>query len=515
VSDTPVRSVVIVGGGTAGWMTAAALARLIGGAGGVAVRLVESDAIGTVGVGEASIPPIRDYNALIGLDEGEFLRRTGGTYKLGIRFAGWRRPGQDYMHPFGVFGRDTVAVRFQQLWLKLAQDLPGDPADALGAYSAATLAAEAGRFAPPDPDQGHPLSTLNHAYHFDAGLYARLLRERSEAWGVERTEGRVAAVDRDGASGFVRAVTLADGRRIEGDLFVDCSGFASLLLGGALDEPFVDWARWLPCDRALAMPGPALRDPPPFTRATADAAGWRWRIPLQHRTGNGYVFSSDHLDEDGAHRRLIDGGEVDPTAEPRRLRFRAGHRRRLWSGNVVAIGLAGGFLEPLESTSIHLIQTGITRLIRFFPGRDCAEPDRAAYNRLSVLEYEQVRDFLILHYKATDRRDTAFWARCGAMEIPDSLAARIDLFRSRGRLARQGDELFSEDSWFAVMIGQGIAPVGHDPVADRIALPDLRRQMTGLRQALARAVAPLPTHRDALARRGALATGMTGTTGRE
>jgi tryptophan 7-halogenase len=492
-----IENVVIVGGGTAGWMTAAAMVRLLGDS--VAVRLVESDAIGTVGVGEATIPTIRDFNALLGIDENDFIRRTQGSFKLGIEFVDWHRRGTRYLHPFGVHGRDATTVRFHQLWLKLVQEQPGDEDD-LSRYCAATLAAGMGRFGRPASDPDHPLSTLSYAYHFDAALYAAYLREWSEARGVTRIEGRIISVDRDAGNGFVQAVCLENGARVAGDLFVDCSGFRSLLLGESLEEPFEDWSRWLPCDRAIAMPCGSSAPLLPYTRATADAAGWRWRIPLQHRTGNGYVYSSEHLDDEAALERLLATLDGPAQGEPRRLRFAAGHRRRLWSHNVVALGLAGGFLEPLESTSIHLIQTGITRLMELFPDKSCAGPERDAFNRRSELEYSQIRDFLILHYKATERADTPFWRHAGAMDVPDTLMHRIELFRSSGRILRFSDELFSNDSWLAVMVGQGILPEQHDPVADTIAPETLRQQMTGLRNALHRAVQALPTHEDFIAR---------------
>ncbi|WP_294391671.1 tryptophan halogenase family protein [uncultured Sphingomonas sp.] len=495
----PIRTAVIVGGGTAGWMTAAAMARLLG-RGRATIRLVESDAIGTVGVGEATIPAIRDFNALLGIDEGDFLRATQGSFKLGIEFVDWLRPGHSYLHPFGTHGRDAQTARFHQLWLKLVQDGLATADDDLAAYSASTLAARQGRFARPELNSNHPLSTLNYAFHFDAALYARYLRQWSEQRGVLRSEGTITSVARDGTSGLVRSVTLVDGQVIEGDLFVDCSGFRSLLLGETLHEPFEDWSAWLPCDRAVAVPSAAGDRIPPYTQAIADAAGWRWRIPLQHRTGNGYVYSSAHLSDDAARARLLATIGGEPQAEPRQLRFTAGRRRHAWSHNVVAIGLSSGFLEPLESTSIHLIQTGISRLMLFFPDQDFAMPDRDAFNRQTAREYDDVRDFLILHYKATERCDTAFWRHCRDMPMPDSLARKIELFRSRGRIVRHQEELFSEDSWLAVLVGQGIMPAGHDPLADTIPPDALRQQMTALRGALQRAVAPLPPHEDVLAR---------------
>jgi tryptophan 7-halogenase len=507
----PIENVVIVGGGTAGWMTAAAMARLLG-RGRVSIRLIESDAIGTVGVGEATIPAIRDFNALLGIDEADFLRATQGSYKLGIEFVDWLRPGHRYMHPFGTHGRDAQTVRFHQLWLKLVQDGLASGEDELASFSASTLAARLGRFGWPENNSNHPLSTLNYAFHFDAGLYARFLRQWSEGRGVDRLEGTITSVARDGETGFVRSVTLADGRSVAGDLFIDCSGFRSMLLGEALGEPFEDWSHWLPCDRAIAVPSASTGHLPPYTQSTADAAGWRWRIPLQHRVGNGYVYGSAFLTDDAARERLLATIEGTAEAEPRQLRFTAGRRRNGWSHNVVAVGLSGGFLEPLESTSIHLIQTAISRLMLFFPDKGFAAADRDEFNRQTGREFDHIRDFIILHYKATERTDTPFWRYCRAMAVPDTLTERIELFRSKGRIVRYQEELFSLDSWLAVLIGQGIMPEGHDPIADSIPPQELRGQMSALRMSLRRAVETLPGHRDFIARccaSGGQATGRT------
>ena len=490
-----VRRVVIVGGGSAGWMTAAAMARLLMPSG-VEVTLVESDAIGTVGVGEATIPTIRDFNALLGIDEHQFIRETGGSFKLGIEFVDWGRLGNRYFHPFGTFGRDTRTLRFHQLWLRRRHDDGRSEQERLEHYSMAALAASRGRFGTPSSDPNHPLSTISYAYHFDAGRYAMLLRRWSEAKGVRRIEGRITDVRRSDRDGAVASIALENGTEIVGDLFIDCSGFASLLLGRAMAEPIEDWSHWLPCDRAIALPsarsGPVL----PYTRSTAVRGGWRWRIPLQHRTGSGIVYSSAHLSDEAALKELRAGLDGEAVGEPRRLRFIAGHRRRLWSRNVVAIGLSGGFLEPLESTSIHLIQTAITRLLTLFPTAAGWQAERAEFNRQSVSEYERIRDFLILHYKASARDDDAFWRYCGDMRVPDSLARRLDLFRAAGRIFREGDELFSESSWLAVMVGQGIMPHAHDPAADAIPPLSLATQMAAMRSALARAADQLALHED-------------------
>jgi tryptophan halogenase len=463
MSGEPIGRVVIVGGGTAGWMAAAAAARFLDD-GQRTITLIESDEIGTVGVGEATIPPIRGFNARLGIDEAEFLRATGGTPKLGIEFVGWRDGGDRYMHPFGTYGRDIEGLNFHQLWLKLRHQ-PG--IGAMDDYSMSAVAARAGRFAPPSPDPRSPLSGLEYAYHFDAGLYAGFLRARAEAQGAKRVEGRITQVEQDDR-GHVTAVRLESDRRIEGDLFLDCSGFRSLLLGETMGVAFEDWSHWLPCDRAIALPTQRTEPLLPYTRATAHGAGWQWRIPLQHRTGNGHVYASDFTSDDEAERVLRANLDGVPTAEPRRLRFKAGRRVKSWAGNVVALGLAGGFLEPLESTSIHLIQTGISKLFSLFPDMRFTDVERDEYNRLMGDQYASVRDFIILHYAATTRSDTPFWRHVGTMALPETLNRKIALFREKGRIFRYDDELFAVPSWVAVLLGQGILPEGYDPVVDAL-----------------------------------------------
>ncbi|MFS0772386.1 tryptophan halogenase family protein [Sphingomonas sp. 1P08PE] len=494
--NQPIERVVIVGGGTAGWMMAAAAARFLDD-GHRTITLVESDAIGTVGVGEATIPPILQFNAMLGIDEGEFLRATRGSFKLGIEFVGWDTGHDRYFHPFGTLGRDFEGLNFHQLWLKLR----GQPGiGTLGDYAMAAVAARADRFVNPVADPRSPLSGLAYAYHFDAGLYASFLRTRAEQGGVRRIEGRIGGVERNGVSGHVACVTLEDGRRIEGDLFIDCSGFRSLLLGDAMGVPFEDWSHWLPCDRAIAVPSAAMAAPPPFTRATAQAAGWQWRIPLQHRTGNGHVYSSAHMDDVAAERILIDGLETPPVGEPRLLSFRTGRRARQWEGNVVALGLAGGFLEPLESTSIHMIQTGIARLFALFPDRRFSPVERDAYNRLMGDAYAAIRDFIILHYHATRRDDSPFWRYVRTMPIPDSLAEKLALFREKGRIFRYQDDLFSVPSWVAVLLGQNVVPNGYDPIVDALDADRVAETMRRIAAANVAAARTMPLHRDMLAR---------------
>ncbi|VVT22030.1 Tryptophan halogenase [Sphingomonas sp. EC-HK361] len=491
---TPIESVVIVGGGTAGWMAAAAAARFLDD-GHRRITLVESDAIGTVGVGEATIPPILGFNRLLGIDEAEFVRETGATFKLGIEFVDWGGRGERYFHPFGEHGRDFQGVAFHQYWLKHRH---AARIGVLSDYAMAGVAAAAGRFAPPATDPRAPLSQLAYAYHFDAGLYAAFLRRRAEAQGVVRIEGRISGVETDAQTGFVGAVVLEDGRRVAGDLFIDCSGFRSLLLGETLGVGYRDWSHWLPCDRAVAVPAARAAPLPPFTRATAQAAGWQWRIPLQHRTGNGLVYASAHLSDDAAEDALVAGVDA-PLAAPRRLSFTAGVRERLWDRNVVALGLAGGFIEPLESTSIHLIQTGISKLFWLFPDKGFSAVERDTYNRLMTEQFEYVRDFIVLHYKATRRDDTPFWRYVRNMAIPDSLAHKIALFREKGRVMRFDHDLFAVPSWVAVMLGQGIAPQGYDPLVDAMDDARICAAMAEMRAGYAAQALRMPLHADYVA----------------
>ena len=456
------RRVVIVGGGTAGWMTAAALARLLPGR--CAIHLIESEAIGIVGVGEATLPQIRAFNERLGIDEADFMARTRATFKLGIEFNDWGAIGDSYIHPFGTFGPGTGEIDFHQFWLRLSQQ--GIAVPPLERFSMACTIARMNRFALPSRDQRQLTSSFGYAYQFDATLFGPYLRGVAEAMGARRTEGRIVAVHRDGESGDIASVQLESGERIEGDLFVDCSGFVSLLLGKALEEPFQDWSKWLPADRAVAMPCRTEGAVTPYTSAIAMSAGWRWRIPLQHRTGNGYVYSSAFLSDEDAAAALTDAVEGEPIAAPRMLRFLAGRRERSWVHNCVGVGLASGFLEPLESTSIYLIQAAITALIELFPERDISPIDRNEFNRLVDLEYDRIRDFLILHYHATTRTDSDFWNYVRTMAIPDSLAEKMELFRRRGRVVKYREGVFLDASWIAVYLGQGIIPVGHDLRAD-------------------------------------------------
>jgi tryptophan 7-halogenase len=486
--------IVIVGGGAAGWMAAAALSHVLGPRG-PTITLVESEEIGIVGVGEATIPPIRAFNALLGLDEAAFVRDTQGTFKLGIEFVDWRKLGSRYFHPFGVYGNDFGIAPFEAIWRRLHRAGKAQP---LNAYSVCARAAAAGRFAPLKQTTGGA-SPMGYAFHFDAGLYARVLRAHAEAAGVIRREGKVVDVALRGTDGFVETIVLADGGRIDGDFFIDCSGFRALLLGQALGTPFEDWSRWLPNNRALAVPSANIGAPPPFTRATARNAGWQWRIPLQHRTGNGYVFSSQHVSVDEATATLLSGLEGEPLAEPRLLSFQAGRRQACWVRNVVALGLSSGFLEPLESTSIHLIQAGIARLLELLPSRGCAPAQTQRYNRLMAAEFENVRDFLVLHFHLTERDDTPYWSALRNMEIPRSLADRLAIYEASGRIFREADELFTKTSWLAVMEGQGASVLDDDPLA--LTVPDdlAAARLARISASAAAAVEAMPAHADFIA----------------
>ncbi|MBB4085899.1 tryptophan halogenase [Sphingomonas carotinifaciens] len=495
--DGAIRSILIVGGGTAGWMTAAALAHAL--PRGCTITLVESDAIGTVGVGEATIPPIRLFNDTLGIDEGEFLKATKGSYKLGIEFVGWGQEGHRYFHPFGTFGKPFDLLAVHQHWLRARRAGSTIPLDAL---SMAWGAAARNRFAPPLADPRSVGSTFDYAYHFDAGLYAAFLRRFAEARRVVRVEGEVGDVALDGESGQVAHVTLTDGRRLAADLFVDCSGFRGLLIAGALGVGFEDWTHWLPCDRAVAVPSANTGPLTPYTRSTARAAGWQWRIPLQHRTGNGYVYASRHLSDDEAAATLLANLDGEALGDPRPLRFTTGRRTAFWRRNVVAIGLASGFMEPLESTSIHLIQAGIAKLLAYFPTRAFEPAGIAEYNRVAVTESERIRDFLILHYVLTERGDTDFWRACAAMDIPDTLKLKIDHFRAHGRLVAREMDLFGPASWLAVHIGQGNWPAALDPLIAYAGEPaESVRFVERLAEAIARGAETMPEHAAFIARR--------------
>jgi tryptophan 7-halogenase len=484
----PLRSIVIVGGGTAGWMTAAALSQVLG-PNRCELTLIESDAIPTVGVGEATIPSLASFHQLLGIREVDFVLATRATFKLAIEFRDWHALGDSFLHPFGLYGVGVDQALFQAYWLR---DRLRGRATALEEWSVSGLAARQGRFGQP-ASRTPALSQLSYAYHFDASAYARYLRSHAEARGVRRIEATVADARLD-ERGVIASVRLADGRDIAGDFFVDCSGFHSLLLGQVLKTHYIDWSKWLPCDRAVAVSCTRGADLSPYTRSTAREAGWQWRIPLQHRIGNGYVYCSGHVSDDDARARLMGSLEGPATVEPRVLKFMAGRRSKAWVGNCLALGLAAGFLEPLESTSIHFIQTGLGRLLAHFPDRDLDPAITAEYNRLTALEYEHVRDFLVLHYSATRREDTPFWRACRSMPVPESLAYRQEVFQRTGRVITLEGETFLPPSWLALFAGHRIWPARYEPFPDLLPGAELESRFGAMKLTIRSAVETLPAH---------------------
>ncbi|WP_144098341.1 tryptophan halogenase family protein [Croceicoccus sediminis] len=485
----PVR-IVVAGGGTAGWMAAAAFSRTLGRT--ASVTLVESDMIGTVGVGESTIPPLVNYLRLLNIPESDFMRATHATFKLGIQFDNWRVPGEGYFHSFGATGKDHWTAGFQHFWMEgkaRGHDAPYDD------YCLELIAAREGKFA-------HlPDGRVNYAFQLDATAFARFLRGIAESEGAQRIEGKISKVDLDNETGDIEAITLESGKRVEGDLFVDCTGFRALLIGQAMHVGYDDWTHYLPCDSAIAVQTSSVRAPVPYTRAMAHDAGWQWRIPLQHRVGNGIVYCSRYLDHDAAEERLLGNIEGETTTKTNRLRFQTGARRKQWHKNCVAVGLSSGFMEPLESTSIHLIQRAILRILRMLPaGGKVSSRDIDEFNAQQFQDMEQIRDFLILHYKATERDDSPFWNYCRNMEIPDTLDHKIELFRETGRVFRTNEELFAENSWVQVMMGQGITPQSHHPIAGKLSDGELDHLLRGLREGVTKTVAGLPQHGEYVAR---------------
>jgi tryptophan halogenase len=484
----PLRSIVIVGGGTAGWMTAAALAQVLGSKR-CELTLIESDAISTVGVGEATIPSLASFHQMLGIREVDFVLATRATFKLAIEFRDWHRLGDRFLHPFGLYGVGADQALFQAYWLR---DQIRGRASPLEEWSVSGLAARQGRFGQP-ASRSQALAQLSYAYHFDASAYARYLRAHAEARGVRRIEATISDARLD-ERGMIETIRLTDGRAISGDFFIDCSGFHSLLLGQTLKAHYIDWSHWLPCDRAVAVPCARGADLPPYTRSTAREAGWQWRIPLQHRIGNGYVYCSGQISDDDARTRLMENLEGPAIGEPRVLRFRAGRRSRAWVGNCLALGLAAGFLEPLESTSIHFIQTGLGRLFAHFPDRDLDPAITTEYNRLTALEYEHVRDFLVLHYSGTRRDDTPFWRACRSMSVPESLAYKQDVFQRTGRVIALEGETFLPPSWLALFAGHRVWPDRYEPFPDLLPATELDSRFGAMKQAIRSAVETLPAH---------------------
>ena len=484
----PIRKIVVAGGGTAGWMAAAALSKVFG-TQKYSLTLIESDEIGTVGVGEATIPTIQEFNKLLELDENEFMKATNASFKLGIRFINWKREGSEYFHPFGVYGVD-MNVNFTHYWMRY--HLAGGNVD-FGLFNPQTLAARMGRFG--RMSEINPKApNVNYAFHFDASLYAKFLRRYSEARGVVRQEGKITSVSQHPETGDIASVTLENGQTIAGDLFIDCSGFRGLLIEQTLKTGYEDWSQWLPCNRAVAVPCDKVSGITPYTTSTAREAGWQWRIPLQHRTGNGYVFCESYLSEDKAMGLILQRLDGKPQADPRVIRFTTGHRKKQWNRNVIAMGLASGFLEPLESTSIYLVQEAIMKLIRFFPRGPVTDSLRNSFNTEMLFAYDDVKDFLIAHYKVTEREGTPFWAYCKHMEIPDSLKNRLESFEQGNRSLVQPTELFKEASWFAVLAGQGLMPKSYHPVADLMPEEEFRWRMDRVKEGSAGLANSMPGH---------------------
>ena len=496
-AENRLKVVTIVGGGTAGWMTAAVLSRWLSK---IEIRLIESDEIGIVGVGEATIPHIRNYFALADVDVLEMINTSKATFKLGIQFVDWGAPGEKYIHGFGKIGRDMLWLHPHQLWLAARERLP-DSIKPFDYYSLNCVAALKNRFSFSNPSQrGSPIADMEYAYHFDASLIARFLRGKSEDRGVKRIEGRIVDVALKPESGFVDHVRLADGQTVDGDLFIDCSGMRALLIGDALGIGYEDWNQWLLCDRAHAVPCESVSPVTPYTRSTARSAGWQWRIPLQHRIGNGYVYSSDLISDEEAANVLLANLDGKALADPRPVRCRPGRRLNAWEKNVIAIGLSSGFLEPLESTSIHLIQTAVHRLLAMFPADGISAPDVDEYNLQSRTEYEDVRDFVIAHYKVTRRSGEPFWDHVRTMDVPDSLSERLELFRASGRFFKHSAlELFAEESWVQVLLGQGLE-MHADPVTGYVADEELAAFLDDMTETIADVAEQLPDHGEFVAR---------------
>jgi tryptophan halogenase len=485
LSGTEVRKVVIAGGGSAGWLAAAGLSQQLRDI--IDITLIESDEIGTVGVGEASIPPMRVFHKLLRIDEQEFMRATEATFKLGIAFDHWGTAGDHYIHSFGKHGSETWLCAFHHFWLR-GRELGFDAE--LGSYCLELQAAKAGKFAT------SPQSEINYAYHLDATLYAKFLRRFSEGFGVKRVEGKIKEVKQNAESGFIESLTLDSGQSIQGDLFIDCTGFRGLLIEQTLKAGYEDWSRWLPCDSAVPLQTESTGPAVPYTQSTAHEAGWRWRIPLQHRVGNGLVYCSRFMSDDEATSRLLSEVQGKAITRPRVIKFQTGRRRKVWSKNCVALGLASGFVEPLESTSIHLIMTGITRLMQLFPFNGVTQSFVDQYNNLSRVELEKIRDFIVLHYHLNQRDDSPFWRYCRDMEVPDSLAQRISLFKENAHAYQADGELFRVDSWTQVMFGQGIMPEHYHQATRAMKEKDLGQFLSTLRTSISQAVAQLPSHQD-------------------
>ena len=498
--NNKIKNVVIVGGGTAGWMTASLLVKTLGKT--LNITLIESGQIGIVGVGEATIPPILNFNSAIGIDEKDFIKATMGTMKLGIEFNNWNLDGDSYMHAFGNIGKKFPFCDFHHFWLQNQQVKSANRKVNRGTIDASSFwdfsinyqAAKQDKFAPINHIPNTNLPGISHAYHFDAGLYAKFLAKHAQNMGVKRIEGTITQVNQHHDSGFITSVTLENGTCIWGDLFIDCSGLAAILIEKTLNAGFEDYSHWLPCDRAIAVPCEKVDPIEPYTRSTAHKAGWQWRIPLQHRTGNGLVYSSNHINDDEAKKLLLNNLDGKPLAEPKVIPFKTGRRRKQWHKNVIAIGLSSGFFEPLESTNIHLIQTAAIRLMKLFPHNGVKQLEVDEFNRQSKNELEGVRDFIILHYKLNNRSDSEFWRSCQRMDVPESLLNKIELFNTTGKVFCKPDDLFTEVAWQQVMIGQGSIPKDHHPLVDTLSHEQISDLMSSLKTLINRTVDKLPSH---------------------
>ncbi|MDC0880663.1 tryptophan 7-halogenase [Hellea sp.] len=487
-----IKNIVIVGGGSAGWMTAAALSSMLS-PNNVNITLIESEQIGTVGVGEATIPDMLNFNAMLGIDEAEFLKATDGTFKLGIEFNNWGRKGDSYFHPFGNIGVDMQGIDFHQFWLRSKE---GGSTAKLQDYSICAVASVENKFSMPDQNPRSLLSHLRYAYHIDATKYAKYLRNYAELRHVNRLEGKVTQVNLDQETGNIANLQMESKQIIEGDFYFDCTGFRALLSDGALKVPFTDWSHWLPCDSAQTVASKQKGELLPYTKATAKTAGWQWRIPTQRRTGNGHIYSSKFMRDTDATEVLLDGIDSELIGNPRKISFKTGCRKNLWNKNCISIGLSAGFLEPLESTSLYLIQVGISKFISLFPTTEVSEVVRSEYNKQMLKEFHQVRDFIILHYKATERDDSEFWNYCRNMSVPDSLSAKVELFREAGRVFRYDDELFSKPSWIAVCLGQNIIPKNIDPIISSLPFNQVQHSLDSMQNAMKVSVDKMKTHEE-------------------
>lgn len=495
-TDGPIEKLVILGGGTAGWMAAAAISKVFHKSP-LEITVIESSHIGSVGVGEATIPEMVNFNQMLGIDEKEFLRFTKGTFKLGIEFVDWTKPGESYIHPFGRYGNPMDSIPFFHHWQKLFNQGKAQP---LKEYCLAIKSCELNKFARPVNIPNSPLSEIAYAFHFDAGLYAKFLRRESEKRGVKCVDAVVNKVSKNTGNGYIDTLVLDDGREVRGDFFIDCSGFKGILIEQALHAGYDDWSHLLPANSAVTVASPRTPGLPPYTRATAQKVGWQWRIPLQHRTGNGLVYSNAFMSDDEAQRLLLQNIEGNAESDPKLIRFTTGKRRKLWSKNCLALGLSGGFLEPLESTSIHLVYEGIANFLGLFPNKVVDKMLADKFNALQDKSFNSIKDFLILHYWANERTDSDFWRYCRDLKIPDSLQQKVELYKETGRLFRENNELFGEVSWIAVLQGQGITTQKFNPIANAMANEELEKKVSDIYQIIKNSYDALPPHEEYLAK---------------